>query len=271
MTDADAANKTGPIDRPLAALLASLRRDNRQQSGLAASMVPADLDAAYRAADDVTRELGWPRAGWKIAAIKPQMQRQLRTDRPIYGPVYEGWIHRSPHRFTGRTLLHPLVEMEFVVQLRSDLPPRSEPYVAGEVGDAVATMHPAIEMAECRFVHDAHFPPLPAIIADGCGSGSLVIGQAIDDWVHQPIAGQEVVLRVNGIVKRRGNAADALGHPLEPLTWLANALSRRGHGLLAGQFVSTGTLTGMQLARLGDSVEADFGRLGVVRLSYEPG
>lgn len=71
--------------RNLARLLAGLRRDGRQQSGLEASLVPPDKDIAYRVAHLVEEELGWQVAGWKIAAAKAEMQRELRTDSPIYG------------------------------------------------------------------------------------------------------------------------------------------------------------------------------------------
>ena len=66
--------------RELATLLATLRRDGRQQSGLAARLVPPDKAAAYRVAALVAEELGWTVAGWKIAAMKEDMQKALRTD-----------------------------------------------------------------------------------------------------------------------------------------------------------------------------------------------
>ena len=38
-------------------------------------------------------------------------------------------------------------------------------------------------------------------------------------------------------------------HPLVPVTWLANELSRTGIGLKRGQLISTGTLTGMLIPK----------------------
>jgi 2-keto-4-pentenoate hydratase len=84
----------------------------------------------------------------------------------------------------------------------------------------VASLHPGIELAECRFVHDAAFPPLTAILADGAGSDTIVYGPAIPDWQRRDIAGQEVALICNG--------TELLDHPVVPLTWLANELSRTG-------------------------------------------
>jgi 2-oxo-hept-3-ene-1,7-dioate hydratase len=42
-------------------------------------------------------------------------------------------------------------------------------------------VHPGIELAEGRFSHDAAFPDLPAILADGAGAGTIVYGPPIDN------------------------------------------------------------------------------------------
>ncbi|WP_225125619.1 fumarylacetoacetate hydrolase family protein [Bradyrhizobium sp. IC3123] len=137
-----------------------------------------------------------------------------------------------------------------------------------EVGDAVVSLHPGIELAECRFIHDAAFPPMPAIMADGSGSGTIVLGEPIADWRSRDVATQDVVLNCNGIERRRGSAAEAIDHPLVPLAWLANELSRTGIGLKAGQTISTGTLTGMLRPKAGETYVADFGPLGSVSATY---
>jgi 2-oxo-hept-3-ene-1,7-dioate hydratase len=249
-------------------LLARLRREGRQQSGLDARLVPADSAAAYAIAAAVAGELGWSVGGWKIAANKEDMQRALRTNSPIYGRVFAQFIEPSPATLRRSDLLHPIVEPEYVARLGASLPPRAQPYGQDEVADAVRSLHPGIEVAQCRFVHDQAFPPLPAIQADGSGSGAVVYGPAIDNWRSADIAGQQVVLRVDGRERRRGTAHAALEHPLVSLTWLANALSRAGSGLAAGAFVSTGTLTGMLAARAGEEHVADFGPFGEVRVRF---
>ena len=134
------------------------------------------------------------------------------------------------------------------------------------MADAVAALHVGIELAECRFVHDELFPALPAILADGAGSGTLLCGPAIDDWRSRDIADQQVVLFRDGERCRTGTARAAMEHPLVPLTWLANELSVTGIGLRAGQWVSTGTLTGMLRPRRGQSFRADYGPFGEVVL-----
>jgi len=252
--------------RELARLLAALRREHRGQSGLAPHLMPPDKATAYKIAGLVAEELGWPVLGWKIAAFKDEMQQALRTDQPIYGRTF--FVKETPVAVVHATLASPIPEVEYQAKLGADLPPRTKPYSQEEVTEAVASLHPGLELAECRFIHDAAFPPLPAILADGAGSGTIIYGPAIADWKSRDIAGQEATLSSNGRLRRQGTAAAALGHPMAPVTWLANELSRTGVGMKAGQMVSTGTLTGMLAPKPGETYVADFGPFGSVTVTF---
>ena len=57
--------------------------------------------------------------------------------------------------------------------------------------------------------------------------------------------------------------------PLASLTWLANHLSRAGVGLNNGEWVSTGTCTGLDPMAVGETAVADFGDLGAVELTLK--
>jgi len=253
--------------RELARLLAALRREGRQQSGLDARLVPPDKATAYGIAAMVAEELAWPVAGWKIAAAKEEMQKALRTDSPIYGRVFAPMVKASPFSVAHASLCSPIPEVEYQARLGADLPPRARLYTVEEVTEAVASLHPGLELAECRFIHDAAFPPLPAILADGAGASALVYGPPIEGWKERDIAGQEARLLSNGTPRRSGTAAAALDHPMVPLAWLANELSHTGVGLKAGQMISTGTLTGMLRPKPGETYVADFGPFGSVTVA----
>jgi len=253
----------------LARLLATLRREGRQQSGLEPRLVPPNKATAYAVAQMVAEELGWDVAGWKIAAIKAEMQQALRTDSPIYGRVFAPMVKASPQRVVHADLCSPIPEAEYMARLGDDLPPRTAPYTVEEVTEAVASLHPGLELAECRFIHDENFPPLAAILADGAGASMIVHGPAIENWRERNIAAQQVELHCNGKLRRQGTAADALDHPMLPLTWLVNELSRSGIGMKAGQMISTGTLTGMLAPKPGETYVADFGPFGEVSATYE--
>ena len=59
-----------------------------------------------------------------------------------------------------------------------------------------------------------------------------------------------------------------MGHPLEALTWFANHLSARGLTLEKGQFVTTGSATGVIPCPAACVAEADFGPLGKVTATF---
>ena len=68
---------------------------------------------------------------------------------------------------------------------------------------------------------------------------------------------------VDGEQTGQGDASLVLGNPFSALLWLAN----EGPGLAAGDWISTGTLTGLAPLTAAASVVGDFGELGQVRLS----
>jgi 2-keto-4-pentenoate hydratase len=258
-----------PVARQqLAGLLADARREGRQVRDLPAELVPATNADGVEINALVAEELGWPQLGWKIAATTPIMQQRLRTNEPIYGRTFACFETASPARFRHNELLDPIVECEFFFRLGRALPARSEPYSSAEVADAVASVHAGVEVAECRFPLDA-LPAIPAILADGAANGRYVVGREITNWTSRDLAVLPITLEVNGSVRRNGMGADVMGHPLAPLVWLANARSAIGDGLSAGALVSTGTATGMLLAKAGDHMVARFDGEPAVEIVFE--
>jgi 2-keto-4-pentenoate hydratase len=60
------------------------------------------------------------------------------------------------------------------------------------------------------------------------------------------------------------------GHPLRPLTWLANFFSGRGWTLNAGWIITTGSYAGVLQAPLGVPLTIEFGNLGNLSVSFKP-
>lgn len=250
----------------LTELLLAARRDGRQVATLPAALVPADADAAYAVAAEVAARLGWAPLGWKIAATTEVMRARLRMNEPIFGRSFACFLVQSPARFAHAALLDPIVEAEFFCRLRHDLPPRSTPWTEAEVAAAVEAVHAGIELAECRFPTAALPPPL-AILADGSGNGNYILGPGIPPGTD--LAAMPVVVTVDGTERRRGSGAEVMGHPLRALTWLANRLPRAGAHLRAGEWVSTGTASGMLAPRRGQHVAVHFGALPAIALDFD--
>jgi 2-keto-4-pentenoate hydratase len=161
------------------------------------------------------------------------------------------------------------VEAEIGFRFGRDLPPRAAPYSAAEVADAIDALVPGIEIPESRLTDDH---PLGALgmVADQGYAGRFVCGTPVMRWRELDLSGQPVVLSVGGREVARGTGARAMGNPFEAVVWLVNERSRIGDGVLAGQVVSTGSLTGIQWTRPGDLAVADYGALGRVEVRLAP-
>jgi 2-keto-4-pentenoate hydratase len=122
-----------------------------------------------------------------------------------------------------------------------------------------------IEVAECR-IPMAPRPAFTSILADGSGNGHYVLGADIPPGTD--LAALPVSVAVNGTVRRTGSGAEVMGDPIMAVVWLANRRNALGDGLRAGEIVSSGTCTGMLAPRPGDVVEARFGALPPVRVSF---
>lgn len=247
----------------LADLLVEARRGGRQIASLPPELVPADAAAAYAVAADVAARLGWAPLGWKIAGTNPAMRARLRMPEPILGRSFAPLL-ASPATLPHTALLDPIVEAEFFFRLGADL--AGGPFTQDTVAAAVAAVHAGVEVAECRFPAAA-LPPFTGILADGSGNGRYVLGPEIADW-RESLPSTPVTVSVNGTPRRQGSGAEVMGHPLAALTWLANRLPGLGCQLRAGEWVSTGTASGLLAPRAGDRVEARFGGLPPIVIDF---
>jgi 2-keto-4-pentenoate hydratase len=166
-----------------------------------------------------------------------------------------------------------VAEPEFAFRLRVDLRPRAEPFGVAEVMAAVATLHPALEIPDSRYV-DFVRAGEAQLIADNACAHQFVLGPAASDgWREVELAAHEVRARVKGRDRsydRSGSGRAVLGDPRTALVWIANELPRRGQWLRAGQVVTTGACMTPLEVLPGDLVLADYGELGEVSVRFTP-
>ncbi len=209
-----------------------------------------------------------PLYGWKIAATSRHGQAHIGVDGPIAGRLLAEWAFEDgAARPLGANRM-AVAEAEFAFRMARDLPPRSTRYCQDEVLDAVATLHPAIELPDARY-DDFAFVGAPLLIADNACAHEFVLGPATAaPWREIDLAQHRVVGRVAGKLEREGSGEAVLGDPRMALTWLVNELSGLGIPLAAGQVVTTGTCLPPMAIGAGDQVSADFGALGKVHLRF---
>ena len=248
-----------------AALLHVARTSATAMVALPEDCRPADVEEGRAIQEVWAATAGWEIAGYKIGCTSEHAQHMLGTDSPFPGRVFRPFVHDSPATIEDG-MISMMVEGEFAFRLGANLPARDRTYDRAEVEEAVAAVIPAIELIDTRFTEFVGVG-VANLVADMGANGGLVMGTPVEDWRAMDLAANPVSMSVAGEVKASGTGADALGHPLNALTWLANDLSRRGFGLEAGMVVSTGTCTEVFPVAAGATAIADHGPLGRVEVT----
>jgi 2-keto-4-pentenoate hydratase len=129
---------------------------------------------------------------------------------------------------------------------------------------------PALELADDR---DADYKVLPRhpleLIADNCWNEGAVLGTPVSDWRGIDLCNARGVATINGVDVGQGRGADAMGHPLDAVAWLADHLASIGRALLRGDVVITGSIVTTKTVKPGDVVHFTVEHLGVVELRID--
>jgi 2-keto-4-pentenoate hydratase len=224
-------------------------------------LIPRTAEEAYAAQTALVARLVprfGPIVGWKVGAPS-------HTTEPAASPLLADLVQPSPARFGDPRLRLRGIEAEVAFRFGLALPARAEPYGEAEVGAAIASIHPAIELVETRF-ESWEGPPGLAKLADIGSNGGFCFGAGSPEWRSRDLARPRVTLEIDGkrVAERVGG--NTAGHPLRTLVWLANHTGRLGHGLKAGDIVTTGSHTGLVFAGQDSRVVARVAELGEANL-----
>jgi 2-keto-4-pentenoate hydratase len=230
--------------------------------------LPETMDEAYAIQWEITELSGHPVCGFKVGSTSVEAQRLLGTNEPGSGPLLAPFVHVNPATIAISDAHLPAVEGEFAFRLAKALPPRAADYGREDVASAVGGIAGAIEVVGTRFAGGLPGKGRRLTTADGGVNIALVLGPWFSDWRRWDVPSHAVTMTVNGELKGQGTGSRALGDPMNVLIWLANQQSRLGRGLDAGAIVTTGTCTGLDAVRAGDSAVADFGPLGIVAIGF---
>lgn len=231
------------------------------------SRVPAlvgDVDLktekdAYRVQDQVFAAL-WPGAkpaAWKAGGPSDQVE-------PTASPIAPEKLLRSPASVPADAMNMVGVEAEVAFRLARDLPPRTKAYSEKEVAAAVGEVLVAIELCDTRL---ANWKNTTGIwkLADFQNNSALVTGSGTKDWQKIDFLQQSMEFRIGAKVST-AKGAHSFGNPFRLMPWIARHCSKRGAGLHAGDIVTTGAWTGLEIAQAGDEVVALFPGIGEARV-----
>ncbi|MBT7760501.1 MAG: hypothetical protein HN732_24435 [Rhodospirillaceae bacterium] len=254
-----------------AGLLLQARRDRQRMAALPDECRPRNEDEAYliqdRFVDGMLAHYGGDITGYKAGCTNVTAQQQLGLSSPFGGPLLSAFVLTSPAEISTEDGFMRMIEAEIGFRLGQDLLPMGAPYKAATVTPALAAAFGAIEVVDSRY-DDWTTAGGPQLIADNVCTGFWVYGEETTDIASLDLANHPVRVRRNGVWAEEGNSANVLDNPLHVVAWLANHLIDRGTYLKSGQLLTTGTMIAVNGAENGDVVEADYGSLGMVKVSF---
>ena len=135
--------------------------------------------------------------------------------------------------------------------------PAKTSYTMDEAADLIDAVHVGIEVASSPFPGINAFGPLVTISDFGNNYG-LVIGDAIPDWRSLDFIDWPVTLSIDGVEAGAATARTMLDGPVGAARFLFESMAARGVALTAGQWISSGAVTGVHEVPVGAAVTATF-------------
>jgi 2-keto-4-pentenoate hydratase len=206
----------------------------------------------------VIRRLGTAIAGWKIA---------LPPDGAVlWAPILAGDVFSSPSVLPLADRLVHGVECELAFRVGQLLPAKPDGgYTSSDVAMCIGGVMAAFELLHSR-LSDGFQSPRPHLLADRLGNGGVVLGEPRTDWRWRDHADLPIEVRVDGATSLSKQGGNPVGDPFRAVVALANSLTEYGMALEPGQVVMTGSYTGVQHLKPGQSIEARFEGLEPVQL-----
>lgn len=229
----------------------------------------SDADAACtRAKLNVllARQLGKV-AGYKAGLTNPAVQKRFNTNAPVWGVLYEGMVQPSGFTTTAAFGARPLFEADMLVRVKdAGINQARTPW---EVMQHIDQIIPFIELPDLV----VQAPPK----LNGAGVAAINVGARLGvagtpiavartrgerQQQLEALARMQVQVRDGqGKVLSVGQGSDILEHPLNAVSWIAQALAQEKLALKPGDLVSLGSFSPLMPPRAGLSVTVDYAGL----------
>lgn len=239
----------------------------RRASGLSdyPGDLPDTLEAAYDIQERAVSHHGAEIIGWKVGRILPPLSDQFGSDR-LVGPIFA-----SEQSGNGEAPIMAVFakgfaagEAEYLLRIGRVPPPGKLTFTLEEAANLIDAVHVGIEIASSPLGAINEIGPV-AVISDFGNNNGLVIGEAISDWRDSDFEHWEVSTFIDGTKVGTGKASSFPDGAIGSARFLFELAAERNLTLRAGQWISSGAVTGVHDARPGQLVEARFTPEMVVR------
>jgi len=256
-----------PEDRARAARLLIEAEQNGVPTTQLDQVFPGfDIDDAY----DVQRRViatktaqGARLRGHKVGLTSKAMQRTVGIDEPDYGHLLDTMFYQSGATIPTERLIVPRIEVELAFVLNKPL--KGPDVTLFDVLNATDYVIPALELIDGRSKYPRR---IVDNIADNAACAGVVLGGRPVRPMDVDLSWVGALLLKNGVIEESGVSAAVLGHPGLGVAWLANKLAQHGTSLLAGHIVLAGSFTRTVSVAAGDTLHADYGKMGGVSVHF---
>jgi 2-keto-4-pentenoate hydratase len=243
--------------------LYAARRDREPIPPLSAVEQSLTVEDAYGIQREFTGILlaeGAQLLGYKLGLTSEAMQEMLGVGQPDFGPVLSTMTFKDGASIAVDQLIQPRIEAEIAFEVSTEL--RGPGLDREDVERAISGARAALEVIDSRI--ENWEVTLVDTVADLASTAAVITAETlvpVDGWDPR-LCG--VVVHKNGRLMATGAGAAALGDPIEAVLWLANTLGSLGTRIEAGHIVLTGSLHAAFPFSPGDTITAEFDRLGSV-------
>ena len=206
---------------------------------------------------------GGRRVGTKIGLTSRAMQMASNFNEPDYGFLMDHMLFNDGAVIQASQFAAPRLEVELAFVMGQDL---EGPTVrVHDVMRAVEFVTPAMEIIDYRTETPRQ---IVDTIADNAAAAAMVVGGRTIRPFDVDIRWVGATLSKNGIIEESGVSAAVMGHPAAGIAWLVNKLHPLGGKLHKGEIVLAGAFTRPVSVKPGDVIQADFGPLGAIGVSF---
>ena len=227
-----------------AGLIGEARNEGRQVGPLPADCAPDNEADGYTIQSALhawlTEAGSGGLVGYKVGCTTPVMQEIVGVPNPAHGGVMAAGVHHGSAEFASDAFQYPGIECEVAVRISADTEPGRTDYDRSGIARHVGACMAAMEIVDNRY-GDFKTAGAPLMIADDFFHAACVLGPEIEAWQDHDLAALEGRTKIDGTTVGTGLGAAVMGHPLEAVAWLANALAESSRTLTSGQFVLCGS------------------------------
>ena len=199
-------------------------------------------------------------AGHKVALTTKAAREHLGVHEPCYGHILSPCVYANDVEVPIGNLTAPHIEAEIAFVLGDDL--RGPGVTPVDVMRATQGILPALELVDLKVQGDGI--QARDVIIHNALHGGIVAGSRLCSLDALDLQYEGVTVEYNGQLHGSGTGAEVMGHPINPIVWLANKLAEFGDYLRAGETIISGSMVRPVEIKPGDYVKAIYTRMGSV-------